>query len=204
MNGIDSMDSMDIFGRRQTETKEGIPNVVNDTGRRCVYFRENGKSIFHPTVILFDKDRETCLLYMNEEANYPTLYKITSPPKDDLWIEGSFLEDFTDKLIGDDTFLEIKAKNFAPVGLRNFKMAMLKCRCMNETDNLIENIQAQAKLIQENLTTMTSDDGIRTAKVYMEEILDLAKGYSKETTGGFMKELEWNLQRKELREAEQK
>lgn len=198
------MEDMNIFGRHGSEDNEGIPNVMNTDGRRCVYFKEDDKSIFHPTVILFDKDRKTCLLYVNEEANYPSLYKITSPPKEDLWIEGSFLEDFTDKVIGDDTFLAINRKNFDPVGIRNFRMAMLKCRCMNETDNLIEHMQAQAKLVKEYLANMTSDDNIRTAKVYMEEILDLAKGYSDETTNGFMKDLERNLELKEIREIDKK
>lgn len=61
----------------------------------------------------------------------------------------------------------------------------------------MEEMAKEFKIMQDNLADVFADDGIRTAKVNMENLVEMTDGFKKETLGYVMRDLILELERKE-------
>lgn len=187
------MRDMDLFDRDKEPHNfiEGIETkhvILVDISKSCTY---------NPAVVILNEDKTKCLMYINDESYYPALYSVVQITDEGACIRGEYIEDYTDRSIGHELIISLKKKGFEIVDIRSFKRAMLKFKCVNETKQYMERMAKEFKAMQDNLADVFADDGIRTAKCNMEDIVERTDGFKLETLGYTMRDLEQELCYKE-------
>lgn len=180
---------MDLFPYK----KEKVHNLITaekQTIRHLIYETPSNGQQYIPTLALFNEDETLLLTYINEEAYYPTLYKIVhcckTTEKDGYYVETDFLEDYTDKLLGNEMYEQLVGKGFHIRDVLIFKAGLLRLRCLNETRQLMESLNEEVKKIEEDFTELTSVSTSYQAEVSMCEMSNRMDGYREEVEKGYL------------------
>lgn len=146
-----------------------------------------------PTLALLNEDKSLLLVYINKESYYPTLYKVIGYDKTgggrSYYVKVDFLEDYTDKLLGNEMYEQLVGKGFHIRDVLIFKAGLLRLRCLNETRQLMESLTEEVKKIEEDFTELTSVSTSYQAEVSMCEMSNRMDGYREEVEKGYLNDL---------------